>query len=272
MKLKSYYGPLTEQQANRASSEVPLLVNCAGVVYSPQSFFVRRKRKDFYLIFAVGGNMEIIINDKKQLLEQNTFIIIEPDTYFQYHQKNGFINYYWVHFTGNYVRELLNSLNIELNTVYNSEFNDNIKNFFEKMFNEYILQIQFYETNLYSLLLGMLTQISRSRADIQLSRLKSIKYINEHYNEHITVEMLAKIENLSVSYFRTLFRKVTGTTPTEYLTVQRINAACLYFKHYNMTVKEVSYAVGYSDSLYFSKVFKKITGISPKSYIKSTLS
>ena len=270
MKLKSYYGSLTEAQADRSSSDVPLLVNCAGVVYSPQNFFVKKKRKDFYLLFAVGGNMQITVNNKEQLLMQNTFIVIEPDTYYQYHQKNGFINYYWIHFTGNYVRELLNALNISLNTVYDALYNDSIKACFENIFNEYIHQAQFYETNLCSLLTGLLTQISRSRTDISSNTLKSVEYINEHYSESITVEMLAKLENLSISYFRTLFKKV-GTTPIEYLTVQRINAACLYFQHYNMTVKEVSYAVGYSDSLYFSRVFKKITGISPKRYKKDKL-
>lgn len=271
MKLKSYYGPLTEEQANRVSVDVPLLFNCAGVVYSASNFYVRRKRKDYYLIFAVGGEMNIIINEKKQTLKKNTFIVIEPETYFEYSSQNSFINYYWLHFTGNYAESLIQSFNIELNTVYTSIFNDTIKELFENIFNEYIFSNPFYETKLCGLLIEILTQISRARTDIVLNTLKSVEFINEHYNENITVKMLAEMDNMSISYFRTIFKRTTGSTPSEYLTVQRINAACLYFQFYNMTVKEVSYAVGYNDSLYFSKVFKKITGISPKSYIKSKI-
>lgn len=271
MQSNSYYGMLTDPEANRAVYNIPLLVNCSGTVYSTDtpSESRMRKRKDYYLIFVIGGKINLTINNNIQKLSKNCFIIIEPQTRFEQSIPGGFINYYWLHFTGNYAYDLIKTINITLNTVYSATFDDKIKKLFDNIFNELMFTPPFYETNLSGLLINLLTQISRARADIVFKKMKSIEYINEHYNENITIEQLAKMENMSVSYFRSVFKKTTGIAPSKYILIKRIDAACFYFEHYNMPIKEVAFAVGYEDPLYFSKIFKKITGISPKNYAKT---
>ena len=271
MQSNSYYGMLTDPEANRAVYDIPLLVNCSGTVYSADNPFESRirKRKDFYLVFVIGGKLNLTVNNKTQMLEKDSFIIIEPETCFEQCIPAGFINYYWLHFTGNWSYDLIKSVNITLNTVYSATFNDKIKKLFDNIFNELMFTTPFYETKLSGLLICILSEISRARDDIVCKKMKSIEYINEHYNENITIEQLAKMENMSVSYFRSVFKKTTGVAPSKYILLKRIDAACFYFEHHNISIKEVAFTVGYTDPLYFSKVFKKITGISPKNYAKA---
>ena len=266
MDIQAYYSTTTEAEANRRMTDVPLTVNCAGVSVSAEKFRQRRKRRDFYLLYGTGGRMPILINNNCHSLEKDTFIIIEPEVFSDYGLKEGFINYYWVHFTGSYAKELLEKLDISLNRVYSAAFTDDIKKLFESIFGELIFSAPYSEVKLSGLLVDVLTQAGRARHRFPDRQIKSLEYINNHYSTAISVTQLAEMENLSPSYYRTLFKKLTGTTPAIYIARKRVNAACLYFQQCNMSVKEVAHAVGYDDSLYFSKVFKKITGTSPKSY------
>lgn len=88
-------------------------------------------------------------------------------------------------------------------------------------------------------------------------------YIGEHLNEPIYMLDLAHSVNLSEKYFITLFKKVVGITPTNYIIQAKMKKALEYLHEQKYSVKEVAVLVGYSDIYTFSKVFKKTYGITP---------
>lgn len=51
--------------------------------------------------------------------------------------------------------------------------------------------------------------------------------------------------------------KKQGVSISDYITTQRINAACRYLTATNMTLKEISMKCGYANQYYFSTSFKK---------------
>ncbi|WRK52276.1 AraC family transcriptional regulator [Coprobacillaceae bacterium CR2/5/TPMF4] len=53
-----------------------------------------------------------------------------------------------------------------------------------------------------------------------------LKYIEEHYDEKITSQMLAKLLNYNHQYFSRFFKDNTGYTPIEYINKYRIDMAC----------------------------------------------
>ena len=57
----------------------------------------------------------------------------------------------------------------------------------------------------------------------------------------------------------------------EYITVLRIEDAKELLTRSNLTVSEIAYAVGFSDSNYFSSQFKQAVGVSPLCYKKKFL-
>lgn len=96
---------------------------------------------------------------------------------------------------------------------------------------------------------------------------EAVHYINTHNNGNLSVANLASQFQLSEDYFSKLFKKMTGTGVSEYITVSRITAAQEMLKN-NPTaaISEVSEACGFRDSNYFALVFKKLMGITPKKY------
>ncbi len=95
---------------------------------------------------------------------------------------------------------------------------------------------------------------------------QSILYINNHYQENITLEDMARRVYLSPSYFSRVFKKENGMTFSAYLNKTRIAYSKELLLHTNMRLVEIALQVGYEDQSYFSKVFHKIVGVPPLKY------
>lgn len=94
------------------------------------------------------------------------------------------------------------------------------------------------------------------------------QYINEHYNQALTLEMLGVKIGLNPTYFSTVFKKETGKSFIDYVTEVRIQNAKQLLLDTDLSILEIAEDVGYNDLKYFSKGFKKATGLSPTDYRK----
>jgi len=88
-------------------------------------------------------------------------------------------------------------------------------------------------------------------------------FIDANFHRDISLEEVSRETGLSPQYFSRFFKEETGENFIDYLTRIRITEAIKLLKNQKLSVKEVSYQVGYNDPNYFSKIFKKITGLSP---------
>ncbi|WP_198543803.1 response regulator transcription factor [Petroclostridium xylanilyticum] len=98
---------------------------------------------------------------------------------------------------------------------------------------------------------------------------KAKKYIEEHYNEDISLKEVANEVNLNPSYFSTLLKQYIGKSYSEYLTQMRIEKAKVLLQTTQYKVYEVGLKVGYENTYYFNRIFKKITGMSPGEFKNS---
>lgn len=94
----------------------------------------------------------------------------------------------------------------------------------------------------------------------------AIAYINEHFSEELTIDLLAEKAALSPYHFIRSFRKETGFTPHEYLINIRLNTAKYLLKNSSRSVKYICFQTGFSCESVFCSAFKKRTGMSPLSY------
>lgn len=92
------------------------------------------------------------------------------------------------------------------------------------------------------------------------------RFIEENLTEHIDFSNYARIHNISLGYFRAIFKSATGLPPVEYLNRLRIIRAIEYLKDAALTMSDVSAAVGIYDANYFSRLFRKIIGYSPREF------
>lgn len=266
---QDHYTTDIQHESNICSDKYPIQVNCSGIEYRYSSFTSSKSRHDFYLIYVIGGNMPVCLQNETQTLYPGNYIIIEPETAYTqiFSEKN--IAYYWIHFTGRDVYRILKDLNITTNVVHKSEINESIENCFKKIFKEFVIRDSCFIPMTASLLIETLTYLSRSSSSPSLLPINSIKYIYDNYNKDISLEKLAAMENLSTSRFRTVFKNHTGESPLEFIITLRINTACHYLKNSSMSVEEISNIVGYTNPFYFSRLFKRKIGKSPKQYSKA---
>lgn len=95
--------------------------------------------------------------------------------------------------------------------------------------------------------------------------------INAHFTEvEYDVRQVIIKTGYTVNHFRKLFREETGITPTEFVTVRRIDKAVELFQLFKnrIPIKEIAWRVGYADPYYFSRQFKLRTGVSPQQFIE----
>jgi transcriptional regulator GlxA family with amidase domain len=95
---------------------------------------------------------------------------------------------------------------------------------------------------------------------------KAQAYIEQNYQEKITVEQLASTLALSRRNLERRFKKATANSIIEYIQRVRVEAAKTCLEASRETVTEVMYKVGYTDSKAFRDIFKRITGLSPLQY------
>lgn len=93
-------------------------------------------------------------------------------------------------------------------------------------------------------------------------------YVNDHYDEDISVANIARMCNMSYSYFSRQFKHIMNLSFTDYLNFIRISKAESLLCQSDKNITEVAISVGYSDSAYFIQKFKQIKGISPNKYKK----
>ncbi|MBP1994518.1 response regulator transcription factor [Paenibacillus eucommiae] len=93
------------------------------------------------------------------------------------------------------------------------------------------------------------------------------RFLQKHYTENITNEMLSQKFGFVSSYISKLFRAHKGVSPSQYVTKLRIDKAKEIIRlQPHLRMKEVAELVGYNDALYFSRVFRKETGDWPTQF------
>jgi transcriptional regulator GlxA family with amidase domain len=94
------------------------------------------------------------------------------------------------------------------------------------------------------------------------------QYLESSFTEKISVDQLADMVHLGRRTFQRRFQKATHLTVKEYIQKLRIEAAKKLLEENNLTVNEVMYESGYSDTKAFRYTFKKVSGLSPLAYRK----
>jgi len=95
---------------------------------------------------------------------------------------------------------------------------------------------------------------------------KAQDFIENNFQNKITVDQLATMFALSRRNLERRFKKATSNTVIEYIQRVKIEAAKKNLETARKNINEVMYEVGYNDTKAFRTTFKKITGLSPIQY------
>lgn len=91
-------------------------------------------------------------------------------------------------------------------------------------------------------------------------------YIDDHLDQDVTLDDMARQLALSRFHFCTAFRLATGQTPHQWLTAERIRRARELLRDPDRPVAEIGLAVGYHTHSAFAATFRKVTGMTPTEF------
>ena len=99
---------------------------------------------------------------------------------------------------------------------------------------------------------------------------KVLKYINENYNNDLSIQSISQNTNLSKSTLYKLFHSHLGCTVNEYLNKLRVKKSVDMLSETDLSIEEISCRVGFASNAYYTRTFKKVMGTTPLKYRKTT--
>lgn len=94
---------------------------------------------------------------------------------------------------------------------------------------------------------------------------KAFEYIDAHLGEKIYIKDLSKLVCLDDKYFSNIFKQTFGTSVQQHILNKRADRAKELLAT-DVTIAEISNALGFFDPASFTNFFKKQVGLSPKQF------
>jgi xylan 1,4-beta-xylosidase len=132
-----------------------------------------------------------------------------------------------------------------------------IRNEFEQKRNDYVTLINNYISTI-------LILFSRSYKNNRFSQkekknyqklLSAVKYIDTHYKENITLDLLAQKVAYSRCYFSSIFKKCMGMSIGDYICIKRIEEALTLIKTTDKNIADIALDCGFNNTVNFNKFF-----------------
>ena len=241
---------------------------------------VRKKGASQYIfIYCIKGKGVIYLNDKRTEVNPNQFLIIPKKIKHEYRAcENDPWSIYWFHFNGSLADKLYKRYeSTQTKNHINIPFSIDKINLFEKIFNLFnntYLENQIEYANLLSL--NFISNFIYHDSEYNIKSESNdttvnsiIKYLLNNLDKRFTLDELAFKFNYSKSYLHTKFKVKTGYPLLAFFNLKKVQKACELLNYSDLSIKEISFKVGYEDPLYFSRNFKNLMGKSPRNYRQS---
>lgn len=100
---------------------------------------------------------------------------------------------------------------------------------------------------------------------------QTIEYIDEHLDEEINIDRLAKLASLSQFYYQRLFRRLVKKPVAEYVKLRRMAKATEALTQKDQRILDVALDLGFSSHEHFTRTFKDTFGMTPEEYRKNPM-
>ncbi len=245
---------------------------------------------EFEILTMYDGYTEFYVNDKMYRVEKGDIIFVNsrvPHSTNIYAGARAFYVQFGVGMNtedkhtkfSKYLARFINNDNEDV-VIFKkeSEINETLAPLLDKILNENIEKKFAYETFVKSYMYNILAVLYRFNIlntpdsffkDGNISKLFPVlEYIDNHYNEPITLEQLAGILHISEYHFCRLFKKTIKTSLVQYLNFVRVCKAEKMLISTDKSISEISFENGFSSVSYFNRIFKKQKSCTPGEYRK----
>jgi len=138
----------------------------------------------------------------------------------------------------------------------------------QKKEKEYVIALKTKLVSIFIILLRKFGNIRRkthvpSRSYNLESLENAILYIKENLTNQLDLDMIANSAHLSRSHFCTVFKRIYGISPWDYITIRRIEYALMLIKKGKLTKREIALSCGFNNTANFYRAFSKIVNSVP---------
>jgi AraC family transcriptional regulator len=266
---------------------------------SPEfSIFYRRTKQltwqnqptGYSLLATVSGKVDYTIDGEEQTLPESEFVVLESNT--SVTTKGKHVELLFLTVSASLVIQHASSMRLippksivsftgehihgdrRLDSLVNEILSELAA---EKAGKEIVLRALVEQT-----LVHLLRNYSTPRRsdELELSRVglidrrirRSIELMHTQLDQDLTLKALAAASYLSPFHFARLFKKLTGTSPHNYLAGIRATRAQLLLSETDLSVTEIGARVGYLSGSHFTKAFRIATGATPREFRKALVS
>lgn len=244
---------------------------------------VERHKHDFWeFLYIVSGKGQVCVGTKNYTAQSGDLFIYPPSVEHDETPSQGetlvvrvlsIINTgditfmeYWPLSDPHYVKFSQTWLNIVFDRI-----SDKILSELEQMDTAYTIRIKALSFEWQSYLMMYVEKTCKKGLDSPQENyvFHTQQYILQNYQRSISLESIASNSYVSTYYLSHIFKKITGSTPMNYLTTLRMKKAQDLLENTRISISEVGRMVGYEDVQHFSNSFKKHFGCSPRVYRQS---
>lgn len=233
-------------------------------------------RQHYLIHYCLSGKGEYHVNNKVYHIQAGDAFLIMPQvvTYYQADKDNPW-TYAWVGFDGKKAELYLEHCHLSHhNLVVHCEYIDEIREIMISMLahyklsysNEMFIQGEFFHLLSYLMKSANLSYKEEHHQSENSYVQKALEYIQNNYQNVITVQEIADYLSINRSYLTTLFKQYIHLSPQEFIKRYRMNQAEELLVNSDLTINQISFSCGYANQLSFSKAFRQYHDISPKEF------
>lgn len=256
------------------------LCYCGHARCAPLHSYGPAVRPNYLLHYILEGRGTYHVEGQDYSLGKGEGFLIEPNqqTFYQASEEEPW-SYLWIGFDGSRCANCLRSIGLGGgHLTFRCEDGSELLNLVEAMLShnkpdnagDFMLQsllCQFFACLAKGISADMEKHMSKADRE-NLYVHQALEYIRNNYSNGITVGDVANYVVLNRSYLFTLFQRVLGVSPQEYLTQFRLTRAKEQLTLTNSSVSSIAQSCGYQDPQVFSKAFKQLFGTTPVKYRK----
>lgn len=247
--------------------------------------------EEMEVVIATSGRCLYDVDFKKYEVKEGDILIIPPISLHSFEQKdNEVFKGYVILFNAAMINNALdicsskyifpvfnNQMNLPIHIPFKDEHNSPLTKIIKNILISHTKKQDGYELSIkislmefiyyfikHSLCKKEQDTVLTDKSTLQIKRI--INYIEEHFNEKITLEILSNYAGISEYHLAHKFKKYTGQSPIEYINFYRLSLAANKLIESDEQIINIAIDTGFNNISYFNRAFKKRFTMTPKEY------